>query len=283
MEMKFDSQYQGNECHKLNLDQYYTPYEVAEKCVLKTLEILGKENISEFFEPSAGKGVFVEALKNIIPEKEVVATDIEPKAGYIKKQDFLDYEVNLPYKKGRCFIGNPPFGARLTVAQKFWKRCIHSGDYVAWILPISQFNNNLSMYEFDLVYSEDMGLITFSGCKPVKCCFNVYRRPANAHFNKRPENDLKSVSFMRSDSNGYELFDYDFRIICWGGRCGKLLDDKEPDLAMVYKIKVNDESQKQKIKNILTTTDWSEKRPSVSCKKLSKSIIVRVLKENGVD
>lgn len=278
--IQFDSQYQGNECHKLNLDQYYTPYFLAEACTKKTIDILGIENISEFYEPSAGTGVFVKAVKEVVPNTEIYAADLEPKADNIVQEDFLEKE--LRYKKNRCFIGNPPFGARLTVAQKFWKKCIYAGDYVAWILPISQLDNNASMYEFDLIYSEDLGDVTFSGCKPVKCCFNIYKRPS-CGMNKKESTDLKSVAFMRSDSKAYKDFDYDFRMNCWGGRAGKILSEDEPDLAMVYKIKVLKPELKERIKQILETTDWEKARPSVSCKKVQKTIIVKVLKQNGIN
>ena len=101
--------------------------------------------------------------------------------------------------------------------------------------------------------------------------------------NPKPVNDLKSVSFMRSDSAGYKDFDYDFRMNCWGGRAGQLLSEDEPDLAMVYKIKVNDPSLKDKVREIIEKTDWTKARPSVSCKKVQKTVIVKVLKQNGID
>lgn len=278
--IQFNSQCQDNQCHKLHLDQYYTPYTLAEACTRKTIDILGKENISEFYEPSAGTGVFVKAVKEVIPNVEMYAADLEPKADGIVQEDFLEKE--LRYKKNRCFIGNPPFGARLTVAQKFWKKCIYAGDYIAWILPISQLENNASMYEFDLIYSEDLGDVTFSGCKPVKCCFNIYKRP-ECGMNKRESKKLASVAFCRSDSAGYDTFEYDFRINCWGGRTGQLLSEDEPDLAAVYKIKVLKPELKDRVKEIIEFTDWAKVRPSVSCKKLAKTFIVGVLKQNGID
>lgn len=36
---------------------------------------------------------------------------------------------------------------------------IINDKYIAFIQPISQLNNNLQMYEFDLIYSEDLGII----------------------------------------------------------------------------------------------------------------------------
>ena len=49
---------------KIPNDKYYTSPELAEYCVNKTKEIIGDENITEYLEPSAGSGVFL----NYLPE-----------------------------------------------------------------------------------------------------------------------------------------------------------------------------------------------------------------------
>ena len=41
---------------KLDNDKYYTPIDLAKKCIDKTFEIIGKENITEIIEHSAGNG-----------------------------------------------------------------------------------------------------------------------------------------------------------------------------------------------------------------------------------
>ena len=63
----------------------------------------------------------------------------------------------MPYKKNRLVIGNPPYGSRMNMAQKFFKKSVELGDYIAFILPISQYKTTQSLFEFDLVYSEDLG------------------------------------------------------------------------------------------------------------------------------
>ena len=131
---------------KLKNDKYYTPVELAKYCVDKTNEIIGKDNITEY---------------------------IEPEDDRITKADWLT--VNLPYKKGRCVIGNPPFGEHNILSVKFYKKAILLCDYIAFILPISQLNNNQQLYEFDLVYSTDLGKKNYSG-KDVHCCFNIYEK-----------------------------------------------------------------------------------------------------------
>src|SRR5574344_2989200 len=92
---------------KIENDKYYTSSELAEYCVRKTEEIIGKENITEYLEPSAGSGVFLYFL-----DKPYLAYDIEPEdnKNRIIKADYLS--LDMEYKKGRCIIGNPPFGDR---------------------------------------------------------------------------------------------------------------------------------------------------------------------------
>lgn len=134
---------------RIENDKYYTPTDIAKKCFDKTIEIVGYDNITEIIEPSAGNGSFSSQWPFCI------AYDIEPEHPDIIKQDFLT--LDIPYKKGRLFIGNPPFGSRMSLAIKFYKKCIQLGDYIAFILPIGQLNNSAVLYEFDLIYSEDLG------------------------------------------------------------------------------------------------------------------------------
>lgn len=47
---------------KIQNDKYYTSPELAKYCVEKTKEIIGEDNITEYIEPSAGSGVFLDYL-----------------------------------------------------------------------------------------------------------------------------------------------------------------------------------------------------------------------------
>ena len=94
---------------KIDNDKYYTPIELAKYCIDKTYEIIGRENILEVIEPSAGNGSFSSQL-------DCMAYDIKPEHENIIKQDYLTLE--LPYKQNRLIIGNPPYGRCLSLAQK---------------------------------------------------------------------------------------------------------------------------------------------------------------------
>jgi len=159
---------------KIENDKYYTPTELANYCWDKVLEIIGEENISEIIEPSCGNGAFYQH-KDMIPH---FGYDIEPQCNFdnVIKGDFLSQDI--VYLQGRLVIGNPPYGRCLNLAQKFFKKSVDIADYIAFILPISQLNNTRSMYEFDLLYSEDLGCRTYTD-RYLHCCFNIYKRPTN--------------------------------------------------------------------------------------------------------
>lgn len=276
--MKFNSVNSkvNKNCNKLDLDQYYTSYEDMEYCVNKAWDVikdLGYE-VSEFLEPSAGEGVFSNYLAT--SGLDVIAIDIEPKSEDIIKADFLTYD--LEYKEGRFIIGNPPFGVRLNLAQKFYKRAIELGDYIAFILPISQLNNTQSLYEFDLVHSEDLGKLVFSNKKKVHCCLNVYVRPKNG-LNKKIQNKLKDITIIREDKKDYEKIEYDIRMCYWGdGTAGKILTEEE-HYSGEYKIIIHNKELRDEIINLFNTIDWSKELNSTAMRRIKQYHIIQVLKK----
>ena len=276
--MKFNSIHSkvNKNCNKLDLDQYYTSYEDMEYCVNKAWDVikdLGYE-VSEFLEPSAGEGVFSNYLAT--SGLDVIAIDIEPKGEDIIKADFLTYD--LEYKEGRFIIGNPPFGTRLNLAQKFYKRAIELGDYIAFILPISQLNNTQSMYEFDLVHSEDLGKLLFSNKKKVHYCLNVYARPKHG-LNKKIQNKLKDITIIREDKKDYEKIEYDIRMCYWGdGTAGKILTEEE-HYSGEYKIIIHNKELRDEIINLFNTIDWSKELNSTAMRRIKQYHIIQVLKK----
>lgn len=276
--MKFisiDSKVNKN-CNKLDLDQYYTSYEDMEYCVNKSWDVIKDlgYGVSEFLEPSAGEGVFSNYLAT--SGLDVIAIDIEPKGEDIIKADFLTYD--LEYKEGRFIIGNPPYGARLNLAQKFYKRAIELGDYIAFILPISQLNNTQFLYEFDLVHSEDLGKLIFSNKKKIHCCLNVYVRPKNG-LNKKIPTKLKDITIIRQDKQGYEDIEFDIRMCYWGnGTAGKILKEGE-NYSGEYKIIIHNKELKDDIINLLSTIKWENEIDSVAMRRIKQYHIIQVLKK----
>lgn len=257
---------------KIENDKYYTPPEIAKHCVDKVKEIIGVDNIIEYIEPSAGAGVFLNYF-----DKPYLAYDIEPEDDRITKADWL--KVDLNYKKDRCIIGNPPFGNRICMAQKFYKKSVTLADYVAFILPISQLNNTSSMFEFDLIYSEDLGMQCYTD-RNLHCCFNIYKRPKSGELNKRTLNKLKDITIYRYDNKDYDNKEFDIRMCYWGnGSAGKILKDGEKYSAE-YKIKINNEELKDRIIEVLTTFNWKDYLDCIAMRCIKQFHIFEILREN---
>lgn len=237
---------------KIKNDKYYTPSDLAEYVVNKTKEVIGEENITEYLEPSAGSGVFLDYL-----DKPYLAYDIEPEDGRIVKQDYLD--LNLEYKVGRCIIGNPPFGNRNTLLVKFFRKSIELGDYIVFILPLSQLNNNYQMYQFNLIHSENLGIYTYSGVK-LECCLNIFKRPVGGH-NKKPTYNLNSVDiaeYRRGGNKEFDEFEYDIGICTYGsGIIGRIPKQKGQYVKEMY-FKINNNKYKEKIIDLIRNTNWEE-------------------------
>lgn len=237
---------------KIQNDKYYTSPELAKYCVEKTKEIIGKDNITEYLEPSAGNGVFLNCL-----DKPYLAYDIEPESNNVIKQNWLS--IDLEYKQGRCVIGNPPFGNRNVLSVQFYKKSIQLCDYIAFILPISQLNNNQQMYEFDLIYSEDLGKREYSD-RDLHCCFNIYKRPANKELNKKPCYKLKDISIyeirqgMNKTSYSYKDFDYSLCNLGRGqvGKRTKFIGQYAHELY----IKINNPIFSKRVMEVLLNTNW---------------------------
>ena len=254
---------------KIQNDKYYTSPELAKYCVEKTKEIIGEDNITEYIEPSAGSGVFLDCL-----DKPYLAYDIEPEDERIVRADWLT--VDLDYKKGRCVIGNPPFGNRNTLSVKFYKKSIDLCDYIAFILPISQFNNNQQMYEFNLIYSEDLGKRDYSD-RVVHCCFNIYKKPSG-QFNSKPNYKLKDIDIIEVRLNNKKVDRYDFKIIAWGAGVGRLLNNDE-HYAKEFYITVNREDLKERVLNVLQTVDWVKEYAMTATPNLLQWQVCKYLKE----
>ena len=258
---------------KIQHDKYYTPVEVANHCWDVALSVIGEEYISEIIEPSCGDGAFYHH-ESKVPH---FGYDIEPQCNHLNvfKADYL--AVDIVYLPGRLIIGNPPYGRCLNLAQRFYKKSVDIADYIAFILPISQLNNTNSMYEFDLVHSEDLGMQLYTD-RLLHCCFNVYRRPASGELNKKSARRLKDITIWRQDSKGYADKDFDVRMCYWGdGSAGKILQEGECYSAE-YKIKVNNPALRDEVVAVLSSFDWKEYLSCIAMRKIQQFHIVDVLK-----
>lgn len=199
---------------KIPWDKYYTSPNVARWCIDKTYEIIGKVNITEVIEPSAGCGMFSLQIPNCI------AYDLYPQSEHIKQADFIKLDLG-GYKKGRLFIGNPPFGAGSgKILKDFYNKCTNDGDYIAFIQPASYCNNYYRFYKFEIVYS--CILKTSYSNVELYTSFTIYKRnPYKSDFRSN-EIELKDVKLslnLRSNKkNNHKInIDYDYCIVGFGG------------------------------------------------------------------
>ena len=79
------------------------------------------------------------------------------------------------------------------------------------------------MYEFDLVYSEDLGEQLYSN-KKVRCCLNIFKRNKNG-LNKKPNYKLKEVIIKSGERhndekrNNYYPDYVHLQCSLWNGNC----------------------------------------------------------------
>lgn len=166
-------------------DQYYTQKGVAVHCVQRILEMLPWGASAAWIEPSAGKGVFVEAAK-AAGIAAVEGLDIDPKAEGLLKADFLSWRpaaAASPKQQPRCLVfGNPPFGRQSSAAKAFIKHAASFADAVAFILPRSFVKPSMSRAfppRFHCLWSAELAPHSFEvNGEPydVPCVFQIWER-----------------------------------------------------------------------------------------------------------
>jgi site-specific DNA-methyltransferase (adenine-specific) len=166
------------------LSQFYTPLATANWCFQQLLERLPANDNYNFIEPSAGRGVFMDAVQ---PYGSVIGFDIDPKRDDIIKIDFLsdDTRHHLPSKwqPSNCImIGNPPFGVKNGMAMRFLNEGFAWADTVAFVLPktFRRFGVQ-SKVQRDMRLIADLDLPSneyeHSGrSTKVDCCFQIWTR-----------------------------------------------------------------------------------------------------------
>lgn len=207
---------------KFDLDKYYTPDNVVNYVATKAKEISG-DDFDYVIEPSAGGGAFVKAIESTFKNGKKVYLDLQPTSDGIVQQDYLEY---VP-PEGKCLvIGNPPFGTRNTLSVRFFKKSLYA-EYIVFIQPVSQLNNNQQMFEFDLIYSEDLGKVSFYNeqrdIRDVPCCLNIYKKPSG-EFNKKRKYKYSNFSVREvrhtSKCSRERYEDYGEGICAWGASVG---------------------------------------------------------------
>lgn len=244
---------------KFEHDKYYTPDSVVVKCMEVLKECVDVNKIDTVVEPSAGGGAFIPSIEEIFPQSNKIYLDLYPENSKIREQDYLEFQYEKESNEKVLVLGNPPFGSRNNLARKFFNISTGYADYIAFILPISQYENVASMYQFDLICSEDLGLVPFyfeGDIREVRCCFNVYKRPIGG-LNKKKV--YKFEELYIEDVRGWnkkkvtpeEVCNDLVRLCAWGSGVGYVSPDK-PYYAQELHVHTSDES----IRNFCKNFDW---------------------------
>lgn len=117
------------------LDRSYTPRWAVDQCIREVvLPYYGHINMNRILEPSAGGGVFVNAMRVLCPNAWIEAVDLDPDAGPWPKatrsvvgRSFLDMKWRTPFD---LIIGNPPYG----IAQAFIEKSLKMTPNLIFIL-----------------------------------------------------------------------------------------------------------------------------------------------------
>ena len=264
---------------KIQFDKYYTSPIVAKQCIEKTKEIIGEDNITEWVEPSAGSGSFSHQIPGC------KAYDLYPQHEYIEQHDFLTLDLG-GYKKGRCFIGNPPFGAGAgKIIRDFYNKCTIEGDYIAFIQPSSYCNNYSKFYKFEIVYS--CLLKTEYTNKELWTSFTIYKRnPDKNDFRGNDKIKLKDVTLIKlcRNNKGVKMkknIDYDYCFTSFG----VILKEAKPyETAGQMCIKCHNPENKEEIIQCLKWLYYYNKeseilsRKCISTNNILHNDILRILK-----
>ena len=176
--------------------------------------------------------------------------------------------------------GNPPYGEKNLLSMKFFRKSIDISDYISLILPISQLNNNQQMFQFDLIYSEDLGKRLYSD-REVHCCLNIFKRPKCGIYEKANNFKLKTIEMkeVRKARNQFlpKDFIYDIGICSWG-YIGKLIEFEGQYNQELY-IKVKDEKFKDVVLEVIRNANWCKLYPMTTTPRLKQWQILKYIKE----
>jgi hypothetical protein len=217
-------------------DKYYASPTLVNYVVNKALDTIGKENLTEIIEPSAGDGAFMEKLDSLnIP---VEYYDKYPEHPRIQEKPFE--ELNLPYKKGRLFLGGPPYGTGSTLFLMFLRQAAKMGDYIAFISPPNFHEINPYPQFLELLHTEQLPYQKFLGSKEreekdvnMRSSFNIYKVDHNRKVEKDPldhqlEKDFEIGTFdLRDLKPGYRKSpprEYEYYMTSWGQGLGEWSD-----------------------------------------------------------
>lgn len=162
------------------MDAYYTnPVLAKEYCNMIKNKVDVDYNQDIIIEPSAGKGAFINPIKQMC--KRHMFFDINPQHKEIIQQNYLTVDIPKMQNIRRMHVvGNPPFGKRASMAIQFIKKSCTFCDTFAFILPKSFEKASMKKtvpLNFHLIYScpvEKDAFIFDNDIIDVPCVFQIW-------------------------------------------------------------------------------------------------------------
>jgi hypothetical protein len=217
-----------------SIDAFFTKPEVAALVV----ERAGAAQFDVILEPSAGGGVFLDAVGNA----EVVAYDICPEDPRVERADFFERcatgAVHARLGRRRALaLGNPPFGKGGALALKFLKACaaIPAVDQITMVLPLSFAKPSFAKKApagFALLHSEPLAPASFTlAGRPysVPTCCQTWVRGAPAPPAARAEVP-RGWQFMSYRSVRYGAL-FDLEVVRVGAAAGRAVLAEDAQMA----------------------------------------------------
>lgn len=186
----------------VGLERYYTASEVAADCVEFLSEQYNMISFDNIVEPSSGDGSFADHL----PSK-TITIDIDQNTPAKIHKSFLEYEP--PHGK-TLVIGNPPFGARSSMAFQFLHHAADFADVIAFILPNSfhgtNFSNRVPEY-FHLVQTKDVSGMW--GDNYLNLTFFVYEKRAERRHKVVEQTEHKDFDMVHAHLAWIDELEFD--------------------------------------------------------------------------
>ena len=242
-------------------DKYYASPSLVNYVVDTAINTIGKENITEIIEPSAGDGAFIKKLDSLgIP---VEYYDLKPDHDRVEKMPFQD--LDLGYKKGRLFLGGPPYGTGSLLWKMFVKHAAEMGDYIAYISPPNFHDINPFPEFLELLHTEQLPKQQFLGSKQrggkdvnMRSSFNIYKVEHGRKVEKDPLDDKLAEDFdigtydIRSLKPGFRKSpakEFEYYMTSWGNSVGKWSD--KPEKSGSIGITIKNEKMRAKLEEWL--------------------------------
>lgn len=244
-------------------EQYYTKKGVVKDILNRVYHMFKVELI---IEPSAGKGVFIDVLKELGSTIKIIGYDIEPKHPDVILHDFL--QVDKETMRNALVIGNPPFGRQSSIAKKFIKHCEYA-KYIAFILPRSFLKDSMNKCfprNFHKIYEYVLPKNSFvfrEKSYDVPCVFLVYENKGYARARIAP--------VTPNDTYTYELTEGSIAFKRVGGCAGQFIYENVESLSKQSHIfiKFNTMVDTHALDNIIWDTDNTVGPRSISKRELT--------------